>query len=181
MICSVLLKISCHLYLKISVLILRSNTISGKLNLIADINGNKFFFYSPWRYRLYTYLPYRPDGAQVVRVAFWSPKRGIIFLTNLSLFPEKFSKYVCVSCVSSISSTLYMLELLRITNVVISFISIKFCQLLIILFSAEIGQPTPKENSYKINVDKASLFYAIMLLHRMLKRSIWFSDIMVRK
>ncbi|XP_071526970.1 LOW QUALITY PROTEIN: ionotropic receptor 21a-like [Panulirus ornatus] len=45
------------------------------------------------RYRLYTYLPYSPDGAQVVKVAIWSPERGIVLLTGLSLFPEKFLNF----------------------------------------------------------------------------------------
>ncbi|XP_071527030.1 ionotropic receptor 21a-like [Panulirus ornatus] len=45
------------------------------------------------RYRLYTHLPYSPDGAQVVRVAAWSQIHGIVQLAGLTLFPEKFTSF----------------------------------------------------------------------------------------
>ncbi|XP_071527029.1 ionotropic receptor 21a-like [Panulirus ornatus] len=45
------------------------------------------------RYRLYTHLPYSPDGAQVVRVAAWSLIHGIVQLAGLTLFPEKFTSF----------------------------------------------------------------------------------------
>ncbi|XP_071527028.1 ionotropic receptor 93a-like [Panulirus ornatus] len=48
---------------------------------------------SSLRYRLYTYLPYGPGGAQVLRMAIWSPKQGIVLLAGLSLFPDKFLNF----------------------------------------------------------------------------------------
>ncbi|XP_071526969.1 ionotropic receptor 93a-like [Panulirus ornatus] len=47
---------------------------------------------SSLRYNLYTYLPYSPGGAQVVKVAIWSSKRGGV-LTGISLFPEKYPNF----------------------------------------------------------------------------------------
>ncbi|XP_042231333.1 ionotropic receptor 93a-like isoform X2 [Homarus americanus] len=45
------------------------------------------------RYSVYTHLPYSPDGAQVLRVAVWTPRHGLRLLTALPLFPEKFSNF----------------------------------------------------------------------------------------
>ncbi|XP_071526957.1 ionotropic receptor 21a-like [Panulirus ornatus] len=45
------------------------------------------------RYSVYTYLPYSPEGAQVVKAAIWSPVRGIALLTGTSLFPDKFQSF----------------------------------------------------------------------------------------
>ncbi|XP_042231757.1 ionotropic receptor 93a-like [Homarus americanus] len=44
-------------------------------------------------YSVYTHLPYSPEGAQVLRVAVWTPRHGLRLLTALPLFPEKFSNF----------------------------------------------------------------------------------------
>ncbi|KAG7163521.1 Ionotropic receptor 93a-like 2 [Homarus americanus] len=45
------------------------------------------------RHSVYTHLPYSPEGAQVLRVAVWTPRHGLRLLTALPLFPEKFSNF----------------------------------------------------------------------------------------
>ncbi|XP_042211356.1 uncharacterized protein LOC121858786 [Homarus americanus] len=45
------------------------------------------------RVRMYTHLPYSPEGAQVVRVASWLPERGLVPKPDSSLFSCKFSKF----------------------------------------------------------------------------------------
>nr|XP_053636398.1 glutamate receptor ionotropic, delta-2-like [Cherax quadricarinatus] len=42
---------------------------------------------------VYVQLPYSPRGSQVVQVASWTPRRGLLFTSHLPLFPEKFSKF----------------------------------------------------------------------------------------
>nr|XP_027230274.1 uncharacterized protein LOC113821973 [Penaeus vannamei] len=45
------------------------------------------------RYGLYSHFPYGPGGAQTVRVATWTPKKGMVYLTEHPLFPEKFTNF----------------------------------------------------------------------------------------
>ncbi|KAG7163538.1 Ionotropic receptor 93a-like 9 [Homarus americanus] len=45
------------------------------------------------RVSVYTHLPYTPEGAQVVEVASWTPKRGLVVREGRSLFPPKFSNF----------------------------------------------------------------------------------------
>ncbi|XP_042231349.1 uncharacterized protein LOC121872583 [Homarus americanus] len=45
------------------------------------------------RVRMYTHLPYSPEGAQVVRVASWLPERGLVPKPDSSLFSCKFSNF----------------------------------------------------------------------------------------
>ncbi|XP_042231758.1 uncharacterized protein LOC121872769 [Homarus americanus] len=45
------------------------------------------------RVSVYTHLPYSPEGAQVVRVASWTPKRGLFIVSKVPLFHEKFSNF----------------------------------------------------------------------------------------
>ncbi|XP_071527035.1 ionotropic receptor 21a-like [Panulirus ornatus] len=45
------------------------------------------------RASVYIYLPYSQAGAQVVRIASWSPDRGVRLLTELPLLPEKYDDF----------------------------------------------------------------------------------------
>ncbi|XP_071527026.1 ionotropic receptor 93a-like [Panulirus ornatus] len=45
------------------------------------------------RVTVYAHHPYSPTGAQVVRVASWSPEGGLHLLTKLDLFHEKFDDF----------------------------------------------------------------------------------------
>ncbi|XP_042227728.1 glutamate receptor ionotropic, delta-1-like, partial [Homarus americanus] len=45
------------------------------------------------RVSVYTHLPYTPERAQVVRVASWTPQRGLVVREGHSLFPPKFSNF----------------------------------------------------------------------------------------
>ncbi|KAG7163535.1 Ionotropic receptor 93a-like 8 [Homarus americanus] len=45
------------------------------------------------RVSVYTHLPYTPEGAKVVRVASWTPRRGFVVREGRSLFPPKFSNF----------------------------------------------------------------------------------------
>ncbi|XP_071527502.1 ionotropic receptor 93a-like [Panulirus ornatus] len=45
------------------------------------------------RVSVYTYLPYSPDGSQVVRVASWMSGRGYLMFTRQQMFPEKFKDF----------------------------------------------------------------------------------------
>ncbi|XP_069982142.1 uncharacterized protein [Penaeus vannamei] len=42
---------------------------------------------------VYSYLPYSPSGARVVRVASWSSSRGLTIAGHRQLFPQKFSNF----------------------------------------------------------------------------------------
>nr|XP_053636397.1 uncharacterized protein LOC128691588 [Cherax quadricarinatus] len=42
---------------------------------------------------VYVQLPYSPRGSQVVQVASWTPRRGLLLTSHLQLFPEKFLKF----------------------------------------------------------------------------------------
>ncbi|XP_037782033.1 glutamate receptor ionotropic, delta-1-like [Penaeus monodon] len=42
---------------------------------------------------VYSYLPYSPAGAQMVRVASWSSSRGLTFVGRHQLFPQKFTNF----------------------------------------------------------------------------------------
>lgn len=44
------------------------------------------------RCSVYTYLPYSPAGGQVKLVASWTPVKGLLRLTDLPFFYDKFSK-----------------------------------------------------------------------------------------
>ncbi|XP_042876366.1 uncharacterized protein LOC122256015 [Penaeus japonicus] len=48
---------------------------------------------SAMRYGLYSHFPYGPGGPQTVRVATWTPTRGMVFLTQHPLFPEKYTNF----------------------------------------------------------------------------------------
>ncbi|XP_042876369.1 uncharacterized protein LOC122256018, partial [Penaeus japonicus] len=48
---------------------------------------------SDLRYGLYSHFPYGPGGAQTVRLATWTPEKGMEFLTHHPLFPEKFTNF----------------------------------------------------------------------------------------
>ncbi|XP_069957204.1 ionotropic receptor 21a-like [Cherax quadricarinatus] len=41
----------------------------------------------------HVYLPYSPAGAQVVKVASWTPSRGLTLNKNNTLFPEKYEDF----------------------------------------------------------------------------------------
>ncbi|XP_071545435.1 probable glutamate receptor [Panulirus ornatus] len=41
---------------------------------------------------VYVHMPYGPQGAQPLRIASWTPSRGLILTSHLQLFPEKFIK-----------------------------------------------------------------------------------------
>ncbi|XP_069951463.1 glutamate receptor ionotropic, delta-2-like [Cherax quadricarinatus] len=45
------------------------------------------------RSTVYLQLPYSPQGARMLKIAFWTPQRGLVLTSHLSLFPEKFSKF----------------------------------------------------------------------------------------
>ncbi|XP_053626541.1 probable glutamate receptor [Cherax quadricarinatus] len=45
------------------------------------------------RCNIYIHLPYSPRGSQVLQVAHWAPSQGLIFTSNLPLFPDKYSKF----------------------------------------------------------------------------------------
>ncbi|XP_042230783.1 uncharacterized protein LOC121872174, partial [Homarus americanus] len=38
-------------------------------------------------------VPYNPSKDQAFQVASWTPHRGLVLITHLPLFPEKFSKF----------------------------------------------------------------------------------------
>nr|XP_027221746.1 uncharacterized protein LOC113813891 [Penaeus vannamei] len=42
---------------------------------------------------MYSHLPYSPKGSQVVRVAQWTPQRGLAIRSGSALFPEKFDNF----------------------------------------------------------------------------------------
>ncbi|XP_071547698.1 ionotropic receptor 93a-like [Panulirus ornatus] len=42
---------------------------------------------------VYVYLPYSPRGAQLLRVASWTPNLGLRVIGQASLFPEKFANF----------------------------------------------------------------------------------------
>ncbi|XP_047482467.1 glutamate receptor ionotropic, delta-2-like [Penaeus chinensis] len=48
---------------------------------------------SDMRYGLYSHFQYGPGGAQTVRVATWTPRRGMVLLTQHPLFPEKYTNF----------------------------------------------------------------------------------------
>ncbi|XP_071527034.1 LOW QUALITY PROTEIN: ionotropic receptor 21a-like [Panulirus ornatus] len=64
-------------------------TFSMMNTIFLNLEGTS----SNLRYRLYIHLPYSPDGARVVRVATWSTTHGIVRLTGLPIFPEKFQGF----------------------------------------------------------------------------------------
>ncbi|XP_069190852.1 uncharacterized protein [Procambarus clarkii] len=43
---------------------------------------------------VYLQVPYSPLGAQAVKVASWTPQRGLALTSSLPLFPDKFSKFI---------------------------------------------------------------------------------------
>ncbi|XP_042233727.1 uncharacterized protein LOC121873914 [Homarus americanus] len=45
------------------------------------------------RYGVYVHLPYSLLGPQVAQVASWIPAQGLVYITPLPLFPEKFSNF----------------------------------------------------------------------------------------
>ncbi|KAG7162319.1 Glutamate receptor-like 25, partial [Homarus americanus] len=45
------------------------------------------------RCNVYLHLPYNPQGAQALRIASWTPHRGLTLTTHYSLFPDKFDKF----------------------------------------------------------------------------------------
>ncbi|XP_071534086.1 ionotropic receptor 21a-like [Panulirus ornatus] len=42
---------------------------------------------------VYTHLPYSPVGAQVVRLASWTPARGLVLNARHKLFPDKYDNF----------------------------------------------------------------------------------------
>nr|XP_045604123.1 uncharacterized protein LOC123762005 [Procambarus clarkii] len=46
---------------------------------------------------MYIQQPYSPQGAQALKVASWTPHRGLTLTSSLPLFPDKFSKYLFTS------------------------------------------------------------------------------------
>ncbi|XP_069160497.1 uncharacterized protein [Procambarus clarkii] len=46
----------------------------------------------PLRCGVYIHLPYSSKGSLVVKVAFWTALQGLVYITRLPLFPEKFLK-----------------------------------------------------------------------------------------
>ncbi|KAG7162374.1 Glutamate receptor ionotropic, kainate 2-like 8, partial [Homarus americanus] len=42
---------------------------------------------------LYVHLPFTPKEAQALKIASWSPQRGLVLTTHLQIFPEKFSTF----------------------------------------------------------------------------------------
>ena len=51
-----------------------------------------------YRHGVYTYLPYSPDGSQVVKIAFWTPANSFRYLlSHVSFFQHKFDKFVIFS------------------------------------------------------------------------------------
>ncbi|XP_042233827.1 uncharacterized protein LOC121874014 isoform X2 [Homarus americanus] len=63
----------------------------SKMNaVLAIINDNS----ANIKCSMYIHLPYSPPGSQVLKVASWTPHRGLALTTHLPLFPEKFSKLV---------------------------------------------------------------------------------------
>ncbi|XP_069169895.1 uncharacterized protein [Procambarus clarkii] len=45
---------------------------------------------------VYMLVPYSPQGAQALKVASWTPHRGLTLTSSLPLFPDKFSKYIII-------------------------------------------------------------------------------------
>nr|XP_045600070.1 probable glutamate receptor [Procambarus clarkii] len=43
---------------------------------------------------VYLQVPYSPLGAQALKVASWTPQRGLALTSSLPLFPDKFSKFI---------------------------------------------------------------------------------------
>ncbi|KAG7162386.1 Glutamate receptor U1-like 8, partial [Homarus americanus] len=46
------------------------------------------------RHVLYTHVPYSQEDISIIQLAFWNGRRGLILSTSLSLFPEKFLKFI---------------------------------------------------------------------------------------
>nr|XP_053636406.1 uncharacterized protein LOC128691600 [Cherax quadricarinatus] len=65
-------------------------TLSNLNSMLVIINDDT----ANIRCSVYVQLPYSPRGSQVVQVASWTPRRGLLLTSHLPLFPEKFSKVV---------------------------------------------------------------------------------------
>nr|XP_053636403.1 probable glutamate receptor [Cherax quadricarinatus] len=63
-------------------------TLSNLNSMLVIINNDTPYI----RCSVYVQLPYSPRGSQVVQVASWTPRRGLLLTSHLPLFPEKFSK-----------------------------------------------------------------------------------------
>nr|XP_053636404.1 glutamate receptor ionotropic, kainate 1-like [Cherax quadricarinatus] len=64
-------------------------TLSNLNSMLVIINDDT----TNIRCSVYVQLPYSPRGSQVVQVASWTPRRGLLLTSHLPLFPEKFSKF----------------------------------------------------------------------------------------
>ncbi|XP_069945070.1 probable glutamate receptor [Cherax quadricarinatus] len=64
-------------------------TLSNLNSMLVIINDDT----ANIRCSVYVQLPYSPRGSQVVQVASWTPRRGLLLTSHLPLFPEKFSKF----------------------------------------------------------------------------------------
>nr|XP_053636405.1 probable glutamate receptor [Cherax quadricarinatus] len=64
-------------------------TLSNLNSMLVIINNDT----TNIRCSVYVQLPYSPRGSQVVQVASWTPRRGLLLTSHLPLFPEKFSKF----------------------------------------------------------------------------------------
>ncbi|XP_042242542.1 glutamate receptor ionotropic, kainate 1-like [Homarus americanus] len=43
---------------------------------------------------VYVHLPYRPQGTKALKIASWTPHRGLTLTTQLPLFPDKFTRFL---------------------------------------------------------------------------------------
>ncbi|XP_037782034.1 glutamate receptor ionotropic, delta-1-like [Penaeus monodon] len=69
--------------------LLSSSWTFSMMNTIALLmDGSRYQSFG-----VYSYLPYSPAGAQMVRVASWSSSRGLTFVGRHQLFPQKFTNF----------------------------------------------------------------------------------------
>ncbi|XP_071523927.1 uncharacterized protein [Panulirus ornatus] len=66
----------------------RPFSMTNAMLLIAESAIESF------RCSVYIHLPYSPREEQALRVASWTPHRGLRLTTHLPLFPDKFSKFL---------------------------------------------------------------------------------------
>ncbi|XP_037782032.1 uncharacterized protein LOC119578535 [Penaeus monodon] len=67
--------------------VLSTHWTFSMMNTMVAILGEENFT------RVYSHLPYTPAGSQVVRLAHWTPQRGLAVRNGSKLFPQKFDNF----------------------------------------------------------------------------------------
>ncbi|KAK4310304.1 hypothetical protein Pmani_018123 [Petrolisthes manimaculis] len=62
--------------------------------MLSITNGMVFIMDNKFRCMVYIYLPFTPNDTQPLQVALWTSQRGIRYLVPLTLFPDKFSRFI---------------------------------------------------------------------------------------